>query len=258
MHIYKMTNTINDKVYIGQSINVKSRFIRHKYELRNNKHINSHLQNSFKFYGENSFTSEIIDEATSLKELNIKEKYWIEYYKSNDPKFGYNMTSGGHKDFIITEETRKKMSNSHRGKKYNRICKQFSEETKQKMSESAKGRKLSEETKRKISIANKGHKHSEDAKQKMGEANKNNQYCLGIIRSEATKQKLSKVHKGKKLSEETKRKMSEVKMGHKCSEETKHKMSEAAMGNTTWVGRKHSEETKQKMRITWRQKHFNK
>ena len=77
-----------------------------------------------------------------------------------------------------------------------------SEETKRKISESHKGIKLSEETKQKLSEANKERKYSEEAKRKMSEAKK------GIQLSEEHKKKISESCKGRQLSEETKRKLS--------------------------------------------------
>ena len=102
-----------------------------------------------------------------------------------------------------------------------------SEETKRKISESHKGIKYSEEVKRKMSEAKKGIKYSEEAKRKMSEAKK------GIQLSEEHKKKISESCKGRQLSEETKRKMSKSKKGRKCSEETKRKLSKKVICITT-------------------------
>ncbi|KKN01758.1 hypothetical protein LCGC14_1124550 [marine sediment metagenome] len=105
----------------------------------------------------------------------------------------------------------------------NMLDKKHSEETKRKMSESHKG------TKNHFY----GKCHSEGAKRKTSEALK------GRTRSpfsEEHKRKMSEAQKGKKLSKETKRKMSEVRKGKKLSEETKRKMSESRKGanNPMW------------------------
>ena len=121
-----------------------------------------------------------------------------------------------------------------------------SEETKRKISESNKGKTASEETRRKISEAHKGRTHSEESRIKMSEAQK------GKPVSEKTKRKISEARKGKTsnrkgviLSEETKRNMSE---SHKNpSEETRKKIGEAQKGNTNMLGKTHSEETKRKI-----------
>ena len=54
--IYCIRNSINNKCYVGQSKNVKKRFIHHKSMLRKNEHNNPYLQNSWNKYGENNFT----------------------------------------------------------------------------------------------------------------------------------------------------------------------------------------------------------
>ena len=89
MIIYKITNKINQKVYIGQTIRtLEERFLEHKRAKKD-----FHLHNAMRKYGEENFIAEIIDTATSRDELNEKEIYWINYYKSDID--GYNMKPGG-------------------------------------------------------------------------------------------------------------------------------------------------------------------
>ena len=92
-YIYKIENLINGKVYIGKT--TKTFNERYKYNLEKNTH-NNHLKNSIKKYGIDNFCiNEEFDKALTKEELNEKEKYWIEHYKSNDEKYGYNILSGG-------------------------------------------------------------------------------------------------------------------------------------------------------------------
>ena len=95
MFIYKITNIINNKIYIGQVYNksVQDRFVRHIKEA--NPYSRSIVDKAIAKYGKDNFIVEQIDEATSLEELNQKEKYWIKYYNSTNKKIGYNLTSGG-------------------------------------------------------------------------------------------------------------------------------------------------------------------
>lgn len=81
MHIYRIVNTVNNKIYIGQTVqkNPKMRWYEHCADTRNGK--DSHLCNSMRKYGIENFTWETIDVATSLDELNEKEKQWLDYYK---------------------------------------------------------------------------------------------------------------------------------------------------------------------------------
>ena len=76
--IYKITNTVNDKLYIGQTRNFDSRKAQHKRDLRKNKHANKHLQNSYDLYGE-VFKYEVVEEC-ELKALNRLEAEHMQLY----------------------------------------------------------------------------------------------------------------------------------------------------------------------------------
>lgn len=97
--IYKITNLINNKVYIGQSVDIAKRWSAHKHPQNNEK---TALQAAFHKYGIENFQFEIIEECKE-DELNDKEMYWIEFYNSyNDG--GYNMTRGGEKNHKMDYE----------------------------------------------------------------------------------------------------------------------------------------------------------
>ena len=106
--IYAIKNEITQKYYIGQSININSRWNCHRYELNNNIHINQHLQNSWNKYGESNFSFSII-ESCNAEDLDSREKYWISYF--NSFKDGYNMDQGGQgtSGYKHTEEEISKM-----------------------------------------------------------------------------------------------------------------------------------------------------
>ena len=91
--IYKITNLKNNKVYIGQSIDIKARWNNHKLELKKNTHRNSHLQNAFNKYGEEAFEFRILEE-TFEENLDNAEEYWIDYFDSTNPRKGYNLREG--------------------------------------------------------------------------------------------------------------------------------------------------------------------
>ncbi len=98
--IYKITNRINGKVYIGQSVNPEHRFKEHIY----GKHCdsNSAIHNAIKKYGAGSFDFEVIEH--DVEDYNEREKYWIKKYKSNDRSYGYNITEGGEDPPILRGE----------------------------------------------------------------------------------------------------------------------------------------------------------
>ena len=83
--IYKITNKINNKCYIGQSINIKRRFNGHK----SGDH-NEYLENAIKKYGIDNFNFEILEECKK-NELNEKEIFYIKLYKSVNRRYGYNI-----------------------------------------------------------------------------------------------------------------------------------------------------------------------
>lgn len=90
--IYKIQNKINNKVYIGQSVDIEKRWTVHKRLLNQNKHHNNHLQNAWNKYTEKNFIFTIIEEC-SIDLLNNKEQYWIEVNDSYNN--GYNLDKGG-------------------------------------------------------------------------------------------------------------------------------------------------------------------
>ena len=87
--VYKLTNTVNGKNYIGQTKNsVEKRFRDHTYA-------KSAIGDAIRKYGKDKFTKEILAVCESREELNACELRFISEYKSNDPNFGYNRTGGG-------------------------------------------------------------------------------------------------------------------------------------------------------------------
>lgn len=91
--IYKITNTINSKSYIGQTIqNVRERFYQHCATKCSKAVSNMAIHRAIKKYGKSNFTVEVIEEIDSAN-LNDRERYWIKYYNSYNN--GYNSTKGG-------------------------------------------------------------------------------------------------------------------------------------------------------------------
>ena len=94
MIIYKITNLINGKIYIGQTIrSLSDRWAEHLRASNNNSYL--HIHCAMRKYGANNFSIETIDTATSKEELDHKEKFWISHFNSTDPCFGYNCSYGG-------------------------------------------------------------------------------------------------------------------------------------------------------------------
>lgn len=195
-YIYKITSP-SGKIYIGQTINLKSRIKKHKRPKRAH---NEKIVNSIRKYGWDQHDFQIIEELVSVdikKLLNEREMYWIDFYDSY--KNGLNCTKGGEGTIghSHTTETKQKLSKSLMGKT-------LSDEAKSKLSKISKGnqcnkgRKISDETKEKLRIIFKGKKRSEETRKKISIAN------TGKKCSEETRKKISDKLSGKKISENTK------------------------------------------------------
>lgn len=145
--IYKITNIINGKVYIGQSGDINRRWINHSHNEQN-----KHLKSAFEKYGKTNFDFEVIKELhnTPLTQILLDdyEKKYITEFNSMNPENGYNKREGG-TGGKPSEETKAKISNSMIGKIR-------SSKTREKMSASKKGIKHSVESRANNSDSHKG------------------------------------------------------------------------------------------------------
>jgi hypothetical protein len=107
MIIYKITNNVNEKVYIGQTVHSASRRFR-DHCIKSNKNSKSALSNAIRKYGKEKFTIQVVDRANSIDELNMKEVEWIKSCNSLYPN-GYNLELGGNNK-RHHKETKKKLS----------------------------------------------------------------------------------------------------------------------------------------------------
>lgn len=139
--IYIIKNADNGKVYIGQSTDVEYRICCHFSKLRWNRHDNKHLQNAYN-KNPSAFSWELLC-TCEQSELDDREIGFIAKYNSTGPERGYNKQYGGQAEHRCTLETRQKMSEAKRGKR-------FTKEHCKKIGEANRRRKLSDETKRKI------------------------------------------------------------------------------------------------------------
>jgi group I intron endonuclease len=118
MVIYSITNLLDGKRYIGQTIekNPHDRYCKHKYELKKNVHSNSKLQNAWNKYGQYNFIFCVIEECANQLELDSKEAEYIIQF--NSIKAGYNIRFGGCGKGITSEETKAKLSKINKGRKF--------------------------------------------------------------------------------------------------------------------------------------------
>ena len=168
MYIYKTTNLLNNKIYIGLNRSPIS-------ETENYYGSGVAFKKAFKKYGRENFKKEILEECNTITELDNRERYWISYLNATGPN-GYNITKGGYGN-----------TKGMKGKKH-------SDETKEKLRQANLGKVMSSEIKEKISESSKGKQYnpwSKESRNKMSESRK------GVKHSEETKMKMSNAHKGK-------------------------------------------------------------
>lgn len=129
--IYKITNLVSARVYVGQT---KERFQRrywlHCWLLRNNRHDNKYLQNSWNKHGEENFVFEVI-EVLDECDIDEREKYWIDYYRKNCKC--YCIQDGGQPNNLgayVSPEARKRVGELNRQRM---LGSKLSDETKAKM-----------------------------------------------------------------------------------------------------------------------------
>ena len=176
--VYKYTSP-SKKIYIGQTYRT--------LDQRAGKNGINYKQcpkfyNAILKYGFENFKREILKDNLNLKQANYYQQYYIKVFKSNQPDYGYNLTSGGDNP-IINDQTRQK----HRLAK---LGTHLSEETKEKISKSNTGKIFTEQHKKHLSEAKVGQesgiknkKHTQQTKRKIGEKNGIPVLCVetGII-----------------------------------------------------------------------------
>lgn len=191
--IYKITNLINNKVYIGQSDRLNNREREHFYRLENGVHHNEHLQKSYNKHGKEYFMFEIIEYTENLDERELfwlnesgglnsdktynfkdpKTKEWSDYarVKQSETMKGENNPNYGNK---WTQEQKDNASKKRKGVSLEeRIGKVKADLVKEKMSKSQTGREHPNDVKEKIRLANLGDKNPFYGKGYKQEGNKN-------------------------------------------------------------------------------------
>ena len=168
--IYKITNLINNKIYIGKTTKtINDRFKEHLKTAKRKRTYTSYLYNAINTYGESNFKIEIIDTCKNEDDLNSKEVYWIRKFNSQNTEIGYNIMDGGEGGrkctaYNITEKQRDALD---RGRHL-----PMSNKAKKLLSERRKGCIVSESTREKLRQAQKGKKLSNETKEKMRASHK--------------------------------------------------------------------------------------
>jgi group I intron endonuclease len=175
-YVYKITNLVNGKVYIGKSGHLEKRWRNHLSIAARGKQDPSFsiIHAAIRKYGKDNFRFEIIESHYSEQESFDREKYWITECQSNiykhGSKYGYNLTDGGEgpTGCVPSEETRKKISEACSGEKNGFYGKEHTVETKQILSKTKK-EYFSEHPANFL-----GQKHSDESKKLLSESRSNN------------------------------------------------------------------------------------
>lgn len=214
-YIYLIENDLNDKLYIGRTLDPHKREAAHFSDYSNTLAIKS----AIKKYGKEHFDFVILEACVSEEDLNNREKYWIVTLNTLSP-FGYNLKEGG-KSGRPTEITRNRMRLAHKGVP-------LSNEHRSSIGISLLGHEVSEKTRLKISLSHRGLMHSDVSREKMSISHKGKKLSL------KTRLKMSAAKKGKSTglkSREHRLKIGAAMKGKSLSAEHKQKISKALVGN---------------------------
>lgn len=199
-YIYKTTNILNQKVYIGQ----KKGIFKLSY-LGSGQHI----KNAIKKHGTRNFRVDLLTYASSREMLNAFEIQYIADYRKLFPgEWMYNIANGGIGGMAGHSESTKQKIKEARKRQI------FTSETRIKMSISRKGRIITPETREKLRVSNVGKKHnlSTQAIKNISSSSKRrmigNKISKGIVMSAEAKNKISLSLKGRKLTQEHKNRIS--------------------------------------------------
>lgn len=219
--IYRITCTVNNKIYIGSAVDLSERWHKHQYAWQRGNHANRHLQNAYNKYGAASFVCDVI-ETCNRDTLVERENYYLTTLAPFSPN-GFNIAMDATRPrlgLIVTDETRQKLSIAGKGRKP-------SLETNAKISASKIGKKASDETRAILRIALKGRVMPTSHKEKLSARMK------GVAKSPEHRAKTSASLMGHKMTDANREKLLAANTGRKQSPEERSKR--AASNAQKWV-----------------------
>lgn len=219
--IYRIRNIVNQKFYVGSTINSKERFRTHRSKLRRGVHHTPHLQAAWNKYGEECFKFEIMEEVADVASLQAAEDRWLQEYVGQPCCYNAGLRSGAPWRGVARELH----PNFERPKKESELT-AISAGVKRRYEDPdyqpRRGKAHAEETKAKISAK---------VQRVLAEGRGGK-----FVPSEETRKRMSEALKGNQNAK-----------GHARTEEHRRKLAEANTGNQNWLGKQHTEESKLKM-----------
>jgi group I intron endonuclease len=234
--VYVIQNVITSDCYVGSSVDIARRKLKHFHQLRSNKHGNQHLQSAYNKYGHDSFLFAVHEEVAEREDLVAREQYWINQLlpRYNKMLVVDDRWQQSPESIELIREARSRQEITEEmldALKQGRLKRLQGDDP--ELLKPRQGMKNTEEHNQKIALAHTGMKSTPEAIEKM---------------------RLSKL--GTKQSAETIRKRSEAMQGHDVSEENRQKLAERS--REMWANRtpeekravtqKRSEEVKEKNR----------
>jgi len=210
--VYRISNKLSGRYYIGYSTNIDRRFCAHRNKLKQNYHDNIFLQRAYNLDGEDKFKYDIIHICDTEEEAKEIELQYLTDLSIRDKIYNLNYNNGGGdllKNHPDKEKIREKIINSHK----ETMCKMTPEERREKYGKCDERNGMYGKT------------HTEDVRKKISEIKKGNINFKGRKHTEETKQKMSEMRKNKNIGEDN------PFFGKHHSEETKQKIREKNMGN---------------------------
>ena len=208
--VYKISNVLSDRYYIGYSKNIIKRFCVHRCKLKNSCHDNIFLQRAYNLDGEDKFIYEIIHRCNTEKEAKEIELQYLTDLSIRDKLYNLNYNNSGG-DLLTNHPDKESIKD-----KISKTC----AETISKMSSVERKQKYGNIGERNGMY---GKTHTEEARKIFSEVHKGNSYCKGKKASEETRQKFSEIAKnrigeknpffGKHHTEESKEKIREKRCG---------------------------------------------
>ena len=225
--VYRIICSANEQRYIGSSVNVYQRELKHFRLLRRGKHFNPHLQTAFDKYGETSFKFDVLffcgpGNLIALEQMAMD---------AICPAFNVLQAASPRVGLRHSEETKAKIAATSLGRRH-------TPEARARISATLRGHTVSPETRDKLSIQRKGKPGFKLTPEQQA---KRDASATGKKRTQEQRDRISAAHMGVRPTEETRAKMSAAHIGIRPTEETRAKMR----------NRKHTQEARDKIRAYW-------
>ena len=210
--VYKISNSLSGRYYIGYSTNINRRFTVHHSKLKQNCHDNIFLQRAYNLDGEDKFIYEIIHICDTAEDAKAIELQYLTDLNIREYLYNLNFNNSGG-DLLSNHPDKDKIREQILKSQAETMSKMTIEERKQKYGKCGDRNGMFGKT------------HSDEVKKMNSELKKGNTYCIGKKASDETKRKLSDIRKNKYTGEEN------SFFGKHHTEETKQKIREKNIGN---------------------------